>query len=113
MTYKELLALAQKKEREYSYVKSNVLALKMKFLEEARERGQSCERCKGTQELTVDHIVPMDFLNNLGYDKLTFWDEENMTILCRRCNGFKGNRLDFSEKKTKKLLLKYLNLIEE
>lgn len=71
-----------------------------------------CEKCPATDNLTLDHIIPKTMLLDMGFepDGQDF-DEENFSCLCRRCNMFKSNRLDFSNPKTKKLLLKYINQI--
>lgn len=110
--YRDLIAEAKQQEKAYTYRKGEVLAIKTQYLKEAIEAGKKCERCERTQNLTLDHIVPMDFLVNIGYDRMTMWDEENMAILCKICNTFKGNRFDFSDKRTKPLLLKYIQNIE-
>lgn len=87
----------------------HVLAMKQALVADAVK----CENpvCEETQNLTVDHIVPMAILQDMGYDRDRYWDEENMQVLCMRCNKYKNNRLDFSNKKTKPILLKYLNEI--
>lgn len=71
-----------------------------------------CEKC-GTKEikLTVDHIVPCSILSDLGITDF-YEDTDNFQILCIDCNTSKRAHLDFSEPRTKQLLLKYLNLIK-
>lgn len=71
-----------------------------------------CKRCGTKDNLTLDHIVPISYLENFGLDVFAMIDEENFEILCRRCNQFKGDRLDFSNPKTKPLLLKFVNQIK-
>jgi 5-methylcytosine-specific restriction endonuclease McrA len=52
-----------------------------------------CKICHSTENLTVDHIVP---LIKGGADKL-----ENLQCLCRKCNGYKS---DMTNKHFKKIL---------
>jgi 5-methylcytosine-specific restriction endonuclease McrA len=42
-----------------------------------------CSICKATNDLTVDHIIP---LSSGG-----FTVESNLQVLCRRCNSSKGS----------------------
>ncbi len=70
-----------------------------------------CARCGGNDVLTIDHIVPISLLEDFDLlEQIT--DEENFQILCRRCNRFKADKLDFSTPKTKDLLIKYVNMIK-
>lgn len=76
-----------------------------------QQNNKCCNKCQRTEDLTIDHIVPEYLLEQFGVDVLRNYDPDNLQILCRRCNAFKGNRLDFTNLKTKLLLLKYLNQI--
>lgn len=80
-----------------------------------KERGSKCEKCGRTEErgvaLTVDHIVPINILHQMGFSKNETFDEENFAVLCTICNNLKGEKLDFSDHRTKEQLLKYLNRI--
>lgn len=67
-----------------------------------------CAKCGSKQNLTLDHIVPQDVLNMMGFAP-TEGHPENWQVLCRACNHLKGRRLDFSLHKTKLLIVKYLN----
>lgn len=72
-----------------------------------------CVRCgriatEPNVQLTLDHIIPEMLLARMGIDVERWWDEDNIQILCRMCNVQKGNQLDFTNPKTKELLLKYL-----
>jgi 5-methylcytosine-specific restriction endonuclease McrA len=77
------------------------------------ERGNKCEKCsKHVSEgakLTIDHIIPVSILNQMGIIGNETFQEENFNVLCTICNNLKGEKLDFSNPKTKELLLKYLN----
>ena len=46
-----------------------------------------CVNCENTENLEVDHIIP---LSRGGRE-----DEDNMQILCRKCNRKKKNFIDF------------------
>lgn len=88
---------------------------KMDFLAKHVQQGK-CVRCgrvatEANMTLTLDHIIPEQLLAKMGIDVERYWDEDNIQVLCRICNGQKGNQLDFTHPKTKELLLRYLNKI--
>lgn len=58
--------------------------------------------CGSTKDLTVDHIVPVVFLQQLGMNTYeTLYNlEDNFQILCRYCNIMKGGRIDPRNPKT-------------
>jgi 5-methylcytosine-specific restriction endonuclease McrA len=87
-----------------------------KYLEERKKEiiktiGK-CEKCGrpdgGPVKLTVDHIIPVDILLLLGLDKPQTFDEDNFAVLCKVCNNFKNNKLDFADPRTKLLMNKYM-----
>ena len=45
-----------------------------------------CERCGATDDLTVDHVVPIARAPELALDV------SNLEVRCRRCNASKGAR---------------------
>lgn len=70
-----------------------------------------CARCFSSEELTLDHIIPISFLmQNFGASKEETYDWDNFQPLCRKCNTLKAGRFDLSNEKTKKLLLKYIEI---
>jgi len=71
----------------------------------------NCARCSSSKELTIDHIIPVSFLmQNFGATKEETYDWDNFQVLCRKCNTLKAGRFDLSNEKTKKLLLKYIEI---
>ena len=56
-----------------------------------RRAAPHCEACNAITELTVDHIVPVADVPELAYA------QENCRVLCRTCNGRRGNRHTDSE----------------
>lgn len=88
--------------------KNNNIALKQAWL---KDQPQKCEKCGRIENLTLDHIIPVEMINNLGIDEEKTFMPENYQIYCRICNQFKGKRLDFSNPKTKQILLKLLERI--
>lgn len=78
----------------------------------SKRDGVECRRCHKKEHLTLDHIIPVWLVSQmLGLVRAELYDDyENLEILCRRCNLFKGGRLDFINPKTKPLLQKYLDL---
>ena len=75
------------------------------------QNNRCCNKCQRIEDLTIDHIVPDYLLEQFGIDIKRNYDPENLQVLCRRCNSFKANKLDFANPKTKSLLLKYIDLI--
>lgn len=49
------------------------------------ERDGACNICQAKTDLSIDHIIP----RSLGGSH----DEENLQVLCRKCNSSKNNRL--------------------
>lgn len=46
--------------------------------------GQICRWCGATEQLTIDHIHPVSYGGTNA--------PENLQVLCRSCNSWKGNR---------------------
>lgn len=74
------------------------------------KNGGTCEKCqKEVKYLTVDHIVPISFLDMFDETGVAKYnDEDNFMLLCSPCNVFKGSRIDRNNPKTKEIILKYL-----
>lgn len=108
------IANPQKEYRVYIHnTKVEFLRRRQYWWDEQMKKQAVCVRCRRSRELTLDHIVPQQILIMFGFDTERMWDEENYQVLCRFCNTFKGNRLDFNNPLTKKLIIKYLALIED
>lgn len=67
-----------------------------------------CEKCRSESYVTVDHIIPVSLLKELGSIDGCYEDEENFQFLCVLCNTQKANRLDHLNPKTVPLLKKYV-----
>lgn len=68
-----------------------------------------CEKCKRNDlGYTIDHIIPQAILKDMGIEPHKDRNEGNLRLLCQLCNTRKGERLDFTDKRTKPLLLEYL-----
>lgn len=87
--------------------KSKLIAI---ALEELLNRdGKKCFKCGRTEWLTIDHIVPVSILRDMGVPEAeTYADKENLRLLCKPCNSFKAGRLDFSDPRTKRVLMRVL-----
>ncbi len=48
--------------------------------------GRRCRECSATIDLTFDHITPWSHGGKT--------DQENLRVLCRRCNSRRGNRVN-------------------
>ncbi|WP_311209387.1 MULTISPECIES: HNH endonuclease [unclassified Aeromicrobium] len=56
-----------------------------------------CLRCGSEDDLTVDHVTPLDVLFAHGVTpEALAWacDPDNCVTLCRRCNGRKGSTIE-------------------
>jgi len=71
-----------------------------------------CEKCGRVFNLTIDPIVPIHILEAMGFIKEETFDKRNFAVLCRKCNFLKAGRFDFTDKRTKLLLIEYLNKID-
>lgn len=83
-------------------------------LQQKGKIGGECKMCKRVRDsLTVDHIVPVSFLQAVGLEQyIKYEDADNFQLLCRTCNSLKGNRFDFTNPKTLENLKKYIKLLE-
>ena len=85
--------------------------LEREIFQDLKKQYGKCQKCWRTENLNLDHIIPRDILKMFGMDVDREILEGNYSILCRPCNTFKGNKLDFSNPKTKELLLKLVERI--
>lgn len=108
MTLSQLKKELKERNKLENLTKSNKILLEQAWF---KDQDKICSRCDRISNLTIDHIIPKDWLKQFGVDVDREFDEDNLTVLCRTCNTFKGNRLDFADKKTKSLLLKYLERV--
>jgi 5-methylcytosine-specific restriction endonuclease McrA len=100
----------------YKNKRAQMKANKRTLLWQRQERNktvkQKCKECPRIDFLTVDHIIPVFFLQQLGLDEEAVNDEENMEDLCVLCNRYKGGRIDMRNPKTIPLLKKYITKLE-
>jgi 5-methylcytosine-specific restriction endonuclease McrA len=81
-----------------------------------------CEKCGKEGFLTLDHIIPVSFLESLYADYELFGkeggvdmvhnDRENIELVCSYCNRQKANRIDIRHPKTLYLLEKLVNFLK-
>lgn len=71
-----------------------------------------CSNCGKLKENTVDHIIPVHLLEQLGLLDACVNDVDNFELTCYTCNKFKGARIDLSNPRTVPLLKKYINSLE-
>ncbi len=84
------------------------VAIEQRIFKDLKQGNERCARCSRTDNLTLDHIIPIRLLADFGCDITRTIIEGNYQLLCRPCNIFKGGRLDFSIPETKHLLIKLL-----
>lgn len=67
-----------------------------------------CSRCKKVSQMTVDHVIPVYLLEQMGFFDECLNDTDNFELVCRTCNQFKSSRLDLANPRTTPLLKKYV-----
>lgn len=82
--------------------------------ERCKSGTEKCTKCPEKRHLTVDHIVPVNILEQLGLDKteILYNMDSNFEILCRYCNSLKAGRIDVRNKKTYSILYNVLKKAE-
>jgi len=88
--------------------------------QEAIKRGtQKCANCGLTENLTIDHIIPVYILEPLYLDiskdryDMIYNDPDNFQILCKYCNERKAHKLDIRNPKTIPLLKRLIQDLEK
>lgn len=109
--YKNLLKELTEKGKENNLSKNLKIAKEQAIFKDLLETEKKCRKCDRTENLTLDHIIPVAILECFGIDTEREIFKENYQLLCRLCNRFKANRLDFSLKETKVILTKLLEKI--
>lgn len=89
-----------------------IMRFEQEIVDEYVAGGLPCPRCRLPGVMTIDHIVPKMLLEQFGIDWRTVFIRDNLQILCKACNGFKGNRLDFAHPKTIWLLESLIKIIK-
>lgn len=79
----------------------------------SRNEDLPCNKCGRVGLMTLDHIVPLGFLEILGIAKNTYDDDWNFQWLCRACNVLKAYRLDWNNPNTIINLRRYLDIAEK
>ncbi len=78
------------------------------------EKGGTCDKChRQTDYLTVDHIVPYNWIVDVGLKKESADDDWNFQSLCRPCNKLKGAMWDFTDPRTIENLRRYVDKIQQ
>ncbi len=90
------------------YSRGQLVALESNWRRQMAASGQKC-KCGRGDMLTVDHIIPKMLLRDFGVDVEREWMPENLELMCRPCNALKSGHLDFSNPKTKEMLVQLLS----
>lgn len=109
--FKNLLKELKEKGKEEKLSRNIRIAKEQAIFKDLLETEKECQNCPRTENLTLDHIVPEEILRNFGVDVEREIIEGNYQLLCRTCNSFKGNRLDFSNSSTKEIIIKLLETL--
>ena len=81
--------------------------------ERARLEDIECEKCGHKGRATVDHIIPVGLVTQLGLKENVYEDDWNFQYLCRACNTLKAWRLDYTDTRTLVNLRRYIELAEQ
>jgi len=81
---------------------------KLNEIQNRKDKEGICSKCNRHQFLTVDHIIPVQILENLGLFTEQYDDVENFELICQYCNRRKGAKLDLLDKRVYPLLEKYV-----
>lgn len=78
---------------------------------------KKCTKCGTKDDLSIDHIIPVRILKEMGFYSIETYNHKkhkrNLTLLCRPCNNKKGDTLDLTDTKIRKLLAWYLKNYEK
>lgn len=89
--------------------KRNTIAIEQAIYADLVEACEGkCAKCQRVLRPTLDHIVPKQILEEMGFDTKREIMSGNYQILCSLCNNYKRARLDFSNPNTKRILLELL-----
>lgn len=69
-----------------------------------------CGYCESTEELTIDHIVPMKILKLMGinhFESLRY--DKNLMIVCKTCNQEKRDLIIRNHKPTQEAMKQLLS----
>lgn len=75
--------LIKKSDLTRNYTQSQINKLRFMLID---QYGEICMKCKSTQNIEVDHIIPY------SWDKSLSTNYENVQLLCKSCNCSKSNR---------------------
>ena len=81
---------------------------KLNEIQNRKDKEGICRKCNRHLFLTVDHIIPIHILENLGLSTEQYDDVENFELICQYCNRRKGNKLDLLDERVFSLLEKYV-----
>lgn len=105
------IRIIKEEKKELNLTINQRILLEQKWIQEKRATHTMCEKCKVKLADTLDHVIARNLLKCFGIDPERHYDEDNFAALCKICNLTKSNMLDFTNPKTKPLLLKYIELV--
>lgn len=109
--FKNLLKELKEKGKEEKLSRNIRIVKEQAIFRDLLETENKCKKCPKTENLTLDHIIPVFILQSFGINTEREVIEGNYQLLCRTCNSFKGNRLDFSNSSTKEIIIKLLETL--
>lgn len=69
-----------------------------------------CFKCGEARFITVDHIIPVHWMLELGLKEFVYEMEDNFQFLCKWCNQEKRGGIDTRNPKTFEVLEKIINI---
>lgn len=94
-------------------MKSNKKSKLGLWRERAKMEDLPCAWCGRVGYMSLDHIIPVNFLVMLGIQTETHNDEWNFQYLCRACNGLKAGRFDPTHPNSWENLDKYIQIAKD
>ncbi len=110
-SYKEIIADIDGLKLKDALNRKQLIVLEQEIFRKLVEEHKTCQKCGREDKLSLDHIVPKDVLRSFGVDIEREIIDGNYMLLCKICNSFKGNRLDFSLPATKSILTELLSRV--
>lgn len=80
-----------------------------KFRKQLIKPDSVCVWCGSKEQLTMEHVIPRSLLLKMGYTPIETWElTENLIVVCKDCNGEKGNSICLKLEQTHKALKQLL-----
>ncbi len=69
-----------------------------------------CLKCDAIGPMTEDHLIPRWFIKVLPLFGIKVKPESNVQLVCQKCNGDKGGKIDFSSAATRDFIKQIMQI---